>query len=197
MQNKSVKKRTIAVDFDDVLMDFFPSMIDFFNAKENTNHKKEDLKSFYLESIWNCTKEEALDKILHFYELEKDLDLKPIHGSIDAIRKIKEKNNLIVITGRPKHTLKYMQDWLGKHYPGIFDDIFFTNFFFGGKKTKSEICREVGAEIIIDDSLIFIENASEHGVQALLFNAPWNQGELPENVTRVHSWGEILDYLEK
>ena len=197
MEKESLKKRTIAVDFDDVLIDFFPAMVEFFNLRENTSYKKEDLRTFYISQFWNWTPDETRKNILDFYEVEKSYDIKNVAGSVEGIKKLKENNDLIVITGRPSHTLDFMKGWLDEYFPDIFKDIYFTNFFFGGEKSKSEICREVGAEVMIDDSISFIEDAAKHGIQALLFNSPWNQGELPQNVTRVHSWNEIVAHLEK
>ena len=48
--------------------------------------------------------------------------------------------------------------WLHKHFNGLITGTKYANFFTKGAKKKSILCKEVGAKIIVEDSL---ENAIE------------------------------------
>lgn len=40
-----------------------------------------------------------------------------------------------------------------------------------------------------------LEDVANCGIPVLLFDAPWNQGEMKPPITRVHSWDEIVEIL--
>ena len=86
---------------------------------------------------------------------------------------------------------------INKHFPDLFKEIYFINYFHGAgkKRTKSEVCKELGIEIFIDDSLYHANDISSIGTPVLLLNTPWNQGEVKPPITRVYSWKEIVEKL--
>src|SRR3989344_5936119 len=49
----------------------------------------------------------------------------------------------------------------------------------------------------VDDCLENVNDVVSSGIPALLFDAPWNQGEVKPPITRVYSWDEIVDFLSK
>ena len=63
--------------------------------------------------------------------------------------------------------------------------------------TKAEVCKEIGAVALIDDSLKHLLQCSEVGIEGILFgDYPWNQTDsLPENITRCTNWLEVLEHL--
>jgi uncharacterized HAD superfamily protein len=65
-------------------------------------------------------------------------------------------------------------------------------------RPKSEVCIELGVSYLIDDNLTAVTQTSAFGIKALLFgDYPWNQAkELPEGVTRVKNWQEVLEYFD-
>jgi hypothetical protein len=50
------------------------------------------------------------------------------------------------------------KEWLGRHYPGVFDDVLFGNHYgtTGAKMGKPEMCSSIGAVCLIDDSLKYV-----------------------------------------
>ena len=45
-------------------------------------------------------------------------------------------------------------DWIDRHYGGLFHDVYFGNHFAleGTSRKKSDICRNIGASVLIDDN---------------------------------------------
>lgn len=72
-------------------------------------------------------------------------------------------------------------------------------------KPKSVICRDVHAQLLIDDSLENALEVSKAGIPVLLFDLhgkyKWNQLEegqqLPEKVTRVKSWKDVQAWFPR
>lgn len=191
-------KRIIGVDFDDVLIEFSNNLYDFYNAKNGTNYGREDMWSFQLDHVWGCTREEALQAVADFYESDEHWQVGPIVGSKENLQKIKADNDLVIISARPEYIKTKTLEWINKHYPNTFSDVIFGNHYHGNgtKRSKKEICTEIGAHIYIDDMFTNAKEVADSGVQVLLFDSPWNQGETTENMKRVYSWDEIYDSIK-
>ncbi|THG19470.1 hypothetical protein TEA_007195 [Camellia sinensis var. sinensis] len=95
-------------------------------------------------------------------------------------------------------------EWIEKHYKGLFQEIHFGNHFAleGQSRPKSDICRSLGAKVLIDDNPRYAMECAEVGIRVLLFDYensyPWckiesvNQHPL---VTKVNSWEEVEHQL--
>ncbi|XP_031097290.1 uncharacterized protein LOC116001546 isoform X1 [Ipomoea triloba] len=95
-------------------------------------------------------------------------------------------------------------EWIEKHYPGLFQNMYFGNHFaLNGKSIpKSEICRSLGAKVLIDDNPRYAIECAEVGMKVLLFDYensyPWCKAESVEGhplVTKVHNWEEVEQQL--
>ncbi|HUC01922.1 MAG TPA: hypothetical protein VMA75_03380 [Candidatus Paceibacterota bacterium] len=58
-----------------------------------------------------------------------------------------------------------------------------------------EVVADSGATIMIEDHMTNATVCAEAGIKVFLFDQPWNQGELPPGIERVHSWDEIVKKL--
>jgi hypothetical protein len=66
-------------------------------------------------------------------------------------------------------------EWLDRHFGlHVFSEVHFGNHFamHGTSRTKAQICREVGADVLIDDNPAYAYDCALHGLHVLLFN--WN-----------------------
>jgi len=68
--------------------------------------------------------------------------------------------DLVVVTSRQMDIQDATHAWLERHYPGLFTTVRFGHHFAkaGDNRkgaTKPEMCAELGAPILIDDSLIY------------------------------------------
>lgn len=190
----------IAIDLDEVLAEYLASFLEFHNKKHGTDLKKHHFsKTYKVEEVLGETEEEMTERIYHFYKTEDFKKIKPSAGSIKAIQKLKKNHELFIVTSRQNHVSAPTIEWINKHFPDSFSGILFGNHFSkeGPAKAKSEICKEIGAEILIDDSLDYAKECAGKGIKVLLFDHPWNQAEtLPKNIQRVYSWQEILKIIK-
>lgn len=194
-------QKIIGFDLDDVLLAFNETINDWHNVQYGTDKKKEDFVSSGYANIWNCSEEEVAKRIFDFYISKEHLDSPVVEGSVEAIKELKADNNkLYIITAKPDTLREEMETWLDKNFPNMFDGIYFTNQFHGKglKRTKSEFCKDLGVEIFIDDFLHNAKDISDSGIPVLLFDAPWNQVGLEnELITRVYSWKEIVEKINE
>lgn len=191
------KKRAIGIDLDNVLLDFTATFLNYHNAVFNTNFRREDMFNYQLGEPLGCSEEEAEKRILDFYETDFHWNAFPVGGAPEAIKQLSKNNSLVVVTSKPQRLKEKTLVWISKHYGDVFSEIFFTNQFHGdgAKKTKGEVCGELGVSVFIDDHIECAEDVAREGIKVLLLNEPWNQKDLMPGITRVNSWEDILKEL--
>ncbi len=195
-------KPIIVVDIDDVISDSAVAFIEHSNKRWGTNLTIDDYKEHWAE-MWKISHEETHGRALEYHAAGHHSAYLPILGAKEALEQLKRNFKLVIITTRRSSISQLTNEWIKKYYSDIFDDIVFTGFFDQLKKgsvrlTKGELVKNIGAKYLIDDQLRHIEAASKLGITCLLFgNYPWNKaGALPENVTRVINWEEVLKFFE-
>jgi uncharacterized HAD superfamily protein len=191
--------KIIGIDLDDVLLNFNENFFIYHNDKYGTNHQRKDSIDYQLENILRTTKEEAVKRVLDFYESSNHANAKPVNGSVEAIKTLAKDHILFIVTSKPEALEKMTLQWLNKHFPKMFRGVYFTNHFHGGeKRNKADVCKELGIQVFIDDSLEYVKNiSSDAAIPVLLFDAPWNQEPVKSPINRVYSWAEIVDWLER
>ena len=79
-----------------------------------------------------------------------------------------------------------------KYFPNIFTGVRFTGFLQGDDITKGLVCREIGAQVMIDDLPTHIESVIDEGGlrEAIIFgDYPWNKDhKLGSVVVRCLDW---------
>lgn len=104
---------------------------------------------------------------------------------------MKDDHNLVVVTSRQHVIRDETLQWIDKHYPEIFSEVHFGNHFAksGQSKKKSEICKEIGADVLVDDNPKYAHECASSGMHVLLFNwerqYPWST-QPPECVAHSH-----------
>lgn len=190
--------KVIAVDFDEVTADFISYFIYFHNLMYKTNLKRTQVSSYYLHQAFETSKEEMGIRFAEFRSLKLLEQLKPAKGAIAGINKLIELGfSPNFVTARPQAIEGETRVWFGKYFENRKFPIYFTHEASGRPKLKkSEICKSIGARILIDDHIENALDCAENGIKVFLFDAPWNQTEdLPEGVIRVKSWKEIISKL--
>ncbi|HIH17736.1 MAG TPA: hypothetical protein HA282_00525 [Nanoarchaeota archaeon] len=191
----------IGVDIDDVLAEFVAALCPFHNEKYGTSLTKKDIFSYDFSEVWGGTGEEAVQKILEFQLSSEFKELAPVKGAQKATRNIDLEHDLITISSRPKVVYGETWRWLDYHFSSTFSELHFTNEVHrqDGEPLirKTDICKELGVDVLIDDYLKTTLACAEQGIPALLIDQPWNRAmSLPEKVTRVYSWQEIQERIE-
>lgn len=194
-----IKRKRVGLDFDDVLIDFNGGLAVFHNENYATSYSKEDITDWEYSKRWECSPEEAQRRMKEYVHSSHHSHMSPIIGAVNAIKYLKEKYDLFIITARDENLSNQTSALINEHFPKSFESVHFL--YKDGKNfrgTKGEVCMELDIDIFVEDSLTNAQHTSDVGIKTLLFNAPWNQTtELPKNVTRVFSWDEILKEIEE
>lgn len=183
----------IAVDLDDVLADTLDNFIKFHNASYKTKLKFNDFKFYALHEIIGLSEEEEA-KRLELFDKSKFFDkLKPLKGAQKAISELSKKNKIVVVTARTENVKEKTKKWLANYFPEIEDVTFISQGYMGFVKTKAEVCKSLGAAVIIEDKKSFVLECADAGIKVLMFDYPWNKDVKDDkNIIRVKSWKEIL-----
>ena len=201
----TAKKPIIAIDIDDVLAKSAPNFVEYSNSHWGTMLTVDDYDEDW-SKLWEVDNDEV-DKRFHEY-LSSSILAKYEHDedAIGAFDKLKESFKLVIVTSRSSWLRETTVDWINNKYPYVFsnEDIYFVGIWDNGAcdeaitRDKGDYIMALGADYIIDDQLKHCLGAARHGIQALLFgDYRWNKQEvLPNYVTRVKNWSEVLEYFQ-
>lgn len=186
----------IAVDLDEILSNSTLEFLDFYKNYYGEDFTLAQITDYSYDAI-NFSKEPHHVVMTKFHNSKEFEAMSLVIGAKEAITEIAKEHELFVISGRPESLRERTITWLDNNFPNCFKDVFITNTYSFEKNhkhvTKSSFCFEHGATLLIDDQLVFSEECAEKGLKVLLFDYPWNQkGNLNQNITRVHSWSEIV-----
>ncbi|KAI5071080.1 hypothetical protein GOP47_0013331 [Adiantum capillus-veneris] len=195
----------VAVDVDEVLGSFLSSLNRFIAEQHFMHYDLSEYHVYDFMKIWGCSQAEANDRVHAFFESEHFKDgIVPIAGAHRSLVQLAEFCDLVVVTSR-QHVIRHQTlDWIDRHYPGIFSDVYFGNHFAleGEARPKSEICRSIGAEVLIDDNPRYAVECAQHNIEVLLFDHnnkyPWSKtsdGPVHPLITRVQSWEDVESIL--
>eukprot|EP00903_Cladosiphon_okamuranus_P006052 g5967.t1 len=197
-------KQKIAVDLDEVLGGFVPQLCLFHNHNYGTALTPEDFNTYYFHETWGGSREGADEKVREFFKSEFFLGggrgIPVVEGASAVLTKHAANFELHIVTSRQDVLQEHTREWVELHYPGLFETLQFGNHFGGGaQRTKAELCRLVGAALIIDDNGRYASECAAEGIQAYLFgDYAWNRSSepLPKNVTRTVTWDDVDAALE-
>ncbi|KAF3439755.1 hypothetical protein FNV43_RR18033 [Rhamnella rubrinervis] len=194
-------KIVVAVDVDEVLGNFLSALNRFIADRYSSFHSVSEYHVYEFFKIWNCSRDEAAMRVHEFFKTSYfKTGIHPIPGSQQALDKLSRFCSLSVVTSRQNAIKDHTIEWIEKHYPGMFEEIHFGNHFAlnGESKPKSEICRSLGAKVLIDDNPRYALECAEAGMRVLLFDYensyPWCKIESIDQhplVTKVHNWEEV------
>eukprot|EP01029_Cantina_marsupialis_P028664 TRINITY_DN777849_c0_g1_i1.p1 TRINITY_DN777849_c0_g1~~TRINITY_DN777849_c0_g1_i1.p1 ORF type:complete len:209 (-),score=56.14 TRINITY_DN777849_c0_g1_i1:251-877(-) len=192
-------KPVLAIDIDEVLGQFVPSIVKYHNRVYGTELEATSFHSYRFCEVWGGTDEEAMEKVREFYGSEEFKNLPLVEGAVEAMKTLKKDYELHVVTSRQFFIQEATYEWLKLHFDGIFDGIHFGNHYSktGKKLPKSEICKSIGAICLVDDSLSYTLEVSGSLSCAILFGEyGWNAHDsLPENAYHALNWDEAIKHI--
>jgi uncharacterized HAD superfamily protein len=194
------RKLIIGVDMDDVIFDFNNSLHAYHNAKYGTAIRRQDITSYEIEKVWGCAPEEAMKKVLEFYETKEHDETVPVEGSIEGVKELSSGHELHIITSRADPVRDLTMKWLQRNFPQSFASVVLVNQFAGSPtkaRSKADVCAELGVDLMIEDSIAHARSIAASGRPVILLDTPWNQAEAVPNVTRVKTWEDIVDQIRK
>lgn len=198
------ERKVIAVDIDDVLSKSAAGFTTYSNAKWKHNLTEED----YLEdwaTVWRVSDEEMIRRANHIHDSGVFASYGCFEEALDVLTRLRERYVLAVVTSRRVVVKNITDEWLKRHFRGVFSEVHYAGIWDTDEHpthqlhmTKVGLCREIGADYLIDDQVKHSVAVAEAGVEALLFgDYKWNAVEqLPPRVTRVADWQAVERYFD-
>ncbi len=195
-----MQKPTLAIDIDDVLAQHTRGIVRWHNKNYGTNHTEDDYFTNYLwREVWDVDEEEAERRAIEFHNDLEHGRFEVIEGAKEALTRLATKFNLVVVTIRRKVVIPTTHDWLNRHFKGLIADVRFVSYWeTSDRQTKAELCQELRASYLIDDSLDHCLRCAEAGIPSILFGVyRWNKSEsLPAPVKRAKNWDDVVGLLD-
>jgi 5'(3')-deoxyribonucleotidase len=182
----------IAVDVDEVLANFVPSLASFHNDVYKTNLTINDFDAYFYKDVWGGSEVETMGKLSLFYNSSYFKKITPMPHAKEVLQLLQKKFDLHIVTARPSELETPTREWIDTHYNGIFKSIQFGNHFSksGASRSKSSMCKDINAFLLIDDSYLYAKECLDAGLKVILFgDYPWNR--TPLEVPRCKDWHSV------
>ncbi len=190
----------IGYDVDGVVVEMMHPMVEFLRRQEIIVPRYEDTFTHDLTRVWQCSREEVSRRIGLFYDSSEFKELSPIEGVARTFRNLFPPHTAHGITARPSHVKDTTLGFFGKHFQN-YGEVHHLGHHGDGSltgRTKGEVAKELSLDLFIEDAPANALDVASQGIPVLLVSRPWNVNfELPQGVTRVSGWNDVLDYVCK
>lgn len=191
-----MKRLIIAIDCDDVLIHTTEYLVEKYNSLYGTNVKLESAYSSK-NPDWQTDRDEVFRR-LHAIQLSDEYALiEPSKETVRAITELASRHELHLVTARNASVLAATERMLDSYYSGCFTSV----HHIGADASKGDICKEIRADVMIDDNLQHLESAGESGVEHLLWfgDYPWQKAQVPAHVipSKCKDWQEVQEYIDR
>ncbi|MCK9595559.1 hypothetical protein M0R19_00010 [Candidatus Pacearchaeota archaeon] len=189
-------KIKIAADIDDSSVDFTFNFLNFYNNKYRTHFTKEKCYIAKLETILGISKDKIRKEFDEFYNSPFFDAISPIAHAPAILYLLNKINGVPFLTFRPVNIKDKTKISMEKLFPESYSSIIHSREF---GKSKSEICKDMGISVLIEDYFPNALECSLNGINVLLFNQPWNKNFNLENtlITRFYDWRNVPNIIEK
>lgn len=195
-----MRKLTIAIDCDDVLVPSAQWIVDEYKARYGVDVS---LDNFYSNdpATWGVSKNQiAVKRVADILASDKYARLPPFPDAIEPVHRLSSYHDLYLVTGRTLRLESVTQLMIDTYFKGCFISMEHTSDFEGGR-SKGEVCRELGIDTLIDDHTEHIESVLTVGGvrEAIIFGQyPWNtHQQLTQGVVRCSDWAEVEREIER
>lgn len=184
----------IWVDCDEVLSETINELLKYPPLKEKWLQRS-DITSYNLyevEKFW-LTKEEAIQLFFSFFESSEYYQCQPVSWAYEKLYVRKQAwHKLFVVTARKKSHEEQTRKRVETHFPWIFSDFLFMGQYTEDEVAKSQLCKNMWIQVLIDDSTWNIHDMNSVWMPCFLLDKPRNQWvENSKLLQRVYSRDEI------
>jgi uncharacterized HAD superfamily protein len=175
----------LGVDIDGVLADSLSLWVQELNVFFKKNKKAKEIQLYDICETYEITLKQMED----FMQARGSFIMSQVplmRGAAYFMRRIKHYHDIYIVTARDDKYEQETRAWLAR-YGLPFDEIVLL-----GSHEKQAACLDCRVGALVEDTLEIGLNVSAVGVPVLLYDAPYNQGDLPPLVLRHHSWEEVF-----
>jgi len=197
-------KPTIAIDIDDVIADSTDALRVLVNERTGATLTCQQYIDVggeywgYYERVWQS---HGLTEVSYRdieTELIADQSRVPLlAGAEFAIHRLAERFHIIFITARPKAWEQQTRRWFALHFGGEDIELYFCESYIDSKaKTKGQLCKDLGAQWLIDDNVSHCRSAIDQGIRAVRFGQYGWQTDIPAELIRCNDWPAVLEVID-
>ncbi len=170
----------IAVDCDEVLCQTLDAVLAFHNfdyyGKPLTKEVMTDYYLYKIPQYNTTTPQEMLNYFAPVLEWEQHKTIKQVPGAKQKLtQRKKDGHTLKVVTWRPSKWRHSTQQRVHDNFPGLFDDVIFAEHLTHQAVPKSQLCKQIGATIMIEDNLDYCIDTAWAWITSFLLDYPWNR----------------------
>ncbi len=192
------KRLIIAIDCDDVLIETTEYIVEAYNSQFGTAVTLDRSHEPGNEQ-WETPDEKTL--LQRFNELQSTEEyarLLPMPEALRVVKQLARDHELHLVTARDGAIEAITEAMLNEYLPGCFTSMEHV----GRDRSKGEVCQQLKADILIDDSIRNLLSVLEYGLPAggaLHFGEyAWNKVEpLPEGVVTCPDWEAVEREVER
>lgn len=191
----------MALDVDEVIFPFVDEFSGWHNQVYQTTLHREDFHTYEFEEVLGISVPDVVSRLHQFLGQDNGHEnITPIEQASDAIHKLGSTYSLVAVTARYPSFGKITRDYLQFHFGDVIEDTILIGHAANMDvlRTKAEVCLELGAIALVDDSIEHVSKCVDSGVGGVLFGYyPWNRGKiLNPKIVRCDNWQAVLDYLD-
>lgn len=183
----------IGIDLDDVLADSLPHYLQAFSRRFGLTIGLANAAWQISDRFPQIPRQEAHEFFTELMEAGFFSSRPLLPGAKEGVDRLaQDGHRLFIITGRAPRDEALTRSWLTQ--VGLlsrFEAVIHRAREPVGRH-KSGAASELRLDLFIEDELAVATDVAKTAIQVLLYDHPWNQGALPGNVRRVHSWTEAL-----
>ncbi len=192
-----MRRLVIAVDCDDVLVLTTPFLVDAYNKTYGTNATLAQARDATA-SVWMDEESIVLKNWAALCETDEYKSLSPDPREAMILRELAKDHELHLITARKPEERAFTQQMLERELKGVFTSMEFV----GWTGSKGEVCKRLGADVLIDDNANHLHDAIEKDMPktgAILFgDYPWNEADnTHENITHCFNWDAVKKVIDE
>lgn len=188
----------VGTDIDDVVAKHNEALADFIAETFGAMHHPDEYHGDLTE-LWGVSKEEAIERMWAFTRAGLHPTLELVEYADEAIPRLQDRFSFLGVSAQAKIIEAVKLTWLDDSAAGLFDETHFINPFEGDSRSKADVCAQIGAPILIDNTFRHCKIAVEAGMTAILFgNQPVPEDAPTERFYTGRDWLEteyVLDEL--
>ena len=191
-----MKSLVLAIDCDDVLIASVERIVDEYNDRFQTNVQ---LEGAFIPANpdWGAEREVVHQRILEIQSSDAYSKTPPFESAVSVVKSLAKMHELHLVTARTEALMPVTHAMLDKYFDGAFTSVEHV----GHDTSKGEVCRRIGADVIIDDNYKHLVEADEHGIEHVIWfgDYPWqaDQKHILQNVRRCHTWFDVEENIRE